>query len=104
MTVTIEELKKDAERIVERAHEGETVQITDGGKVVAEIRPSEPAATKPSAKPLQVTFQGKVIEEIQPPTDRTNLRPYGLAKGEFVVPDDFDDPLPDDILEDFGEK
>jgi hypothetical protein len=24
-------------------------------------------------------------------------RPYGLAKGEFVVPTDFDDPLPDDI-------
>ena len=30
-----------------------------------------------------------------------NARPYGLAKGEFVVPDDFDDPLPEDILRDF---
>jgi hypothetical protein len=28
-------------------------------------------------------------------------RPFGLAKGEFVVPDDFDDPLPEDILRDF---
>lgn len=26
------------------------------------------------------------------------LRPIGLAKGELVVPDDFDAPLPDDIL------
>lgn len=28
-------------------------------------------------------------------------RPMGLAKGEFVVPDDFDDPLPDEVLADF---
>jgi len=27
--------------------------------------------------------------------------PYGLAEGEFVVPDDFDAPLPEDILRDF---
>jgi hypothetical protein len=26
------------------------------------------------------------------------LRPAGLAAGEFVVPDDFDEPLPDDLL------
>ena len=29
------------------------------------------------------------------------LRPYGLCKGEFRVPDDFDAPLPDAILDDF---
>lgn len=29
------------------------------------------------------------------------LRPVGLAAGEFVVPDDFDDPLPDDLLDAF---
>jgi len=28
-------------------------------------------------------------------------RPFGLARGEFVVPDDFDDPLPDEVLVDF---
>jgi hypothetical protein len=27
------------------------------------------------------------------------LLPIGLAKGEFVVPDDFNDPLPDEILD-----
>jgi hypothetical protein len=31
-------------------------------------------------------------------------RPYGLAKGLFKVPDDFDDPLPDEILELFEGK
>lgn len=28
-------------------------------------------------------------------------RPDGLAAGLFVVPDDFDDPLPEEILRDF---
>jgi len=28
-------------------------------------------------------------------------RPFGLAAGEFVAPDDFDDPLPEEIIKDF---
>jgi hypothetical protein len=28
-------------------------------------------------------------------------RPYGLCAGEFTTPDDFDAPLPDEILEAF---
>ncbi len=28
-------------------------------------------------------------------------RPFGLCTGEFTVPDDFNDPLPEDILRDF---
>ena len=28
-------------------------------------------------------------------------RPYGLCAGEFTVPDDFDAPLPEDVLSDF---
>ena len=31
----------------------------------------------------------------------TTLRPYGLCRGEFVVPNDFDAPLPDDVIEAF---
>lgn len=31
----------------------------------------------------------------------THLRPFGLCAGEFVVPDDFDAPLPDEILKTF---
>lgn len=30
-----------------------------------------------------------------------NLRPFGLGKGDFVVPDDFDAPLSDEILASF---
>jgi uncharacterized protein (DUF433 family) len=31
-------------------------------------------------------------------------RPSGLAAGDFVVPDDFDEPLPDDLLDAFEGK
>ncbi|MBV5260325.1 DUF2281 domain-containing protein [Synechococcus moorigangaii CMS01] len=27
------------------------------------------------------------------------LRPFGLCEGEFIVPDDFDEPLPEEILQ-----
>ena len=31
----------------------------------------------------------------------SSLRPYGLSKGNFVVPEDFDEALPEDVLADF---
>ncbi|WP_342782255.1 hypothetical protein [Thiohalocapsa marina] len=33
--------------------------------------------------------------------EEKKLRPIGLCKGEFTVPDDFDAPLPEEILRDF---
>ncbi len=30
-----------------------------------------------------------------------NPRPFGLSKGDFVVPDDFDAPLPEEVLASF---
>jgi len=38
------------------------------------------------------------------PTPRTDPRPIGLAKGEFSVPDDFNEPLPDEVLRTFEGK
>ena len=32
------------------------------------------------------------------------LRPVGLCAGEFVVPDDFNEPLPDEILDLFDSQ
>lgn len=46
----------------------------------------------------------EIIAEIRPISRERALRPIGLAKGEFVVPDDFDAPLPDDVLEQFEGK
>jgi hypothetical protein len=31
-------------------------------------------------------------------------RPMGLAKGEFIVPEDFNSPLPEDVLRQFEGK
>ncbi len=33
--------------------------------------------------------------------DLQQSRPYGLCMGEFTVPEDFDAPLPDEVLQDF---
>jgi antitoxin (DNA-binding transcriptional repressor) of toxin-antitoxin stability system len=48
---------------------------------------------------------GQPIAEIKPvsPTSQ-KIRPYGLCAGEFTVPDDFDAPLPEDILNSFEAK
>ena len=36
-----------------------------------------------------------------PLEEQKELRPFGLAAGEFTVPPDFNDPLPEEILQDF---
>ena len=74
MNVPVEEMKRDPEGVLHRVLEGETLVLTDHDRPVAEIRP---------------------IDFVRKP------RPFGLAAGTFVVPDDFDDPLPEDILRDF---
>jgi hypothetical protein len=38
---------------------------------------------------------------ILPPSPLTQLRPIGLAKGQFTVPDDFNAPLPEEVLQTF---
>ena len=41
---------------------------------------------------------------ILPPTPLSQLRPSGLAKGQFTVPDDFNAPLSEDALQSFEGK
>ena len=49
-----------------------------------------------------LTRDGKPIAEVVPIVDSTKkARPAGLCKGQFVVPDDFDAPLPEEILREF---
>lgn len=74
MNVSVEEVKRDPEGVLHRVLQGETLVVTLRDRPVAEIRP---------------------IETVKRP------RPFGLAAGSFVVPDDFDDPLPEDVLRDF---
>ncbi len=74
MKATIDDVEKHPGDYLHRVLEGETVVLFRDNRAVAEIRP-----LKASVGP----------------------RPFGLAAGEFVVPDDFDDPLPDDLLDAF---
>jgi prevent-host-death family protein len=72
MEVNIHEAKTHLSRLLERVVIGEEVVIAKAGKPVAKL-----VAIKRSA--LKVKFK------------------LGSAKGEFVVPDDFNDPLPKEI-------
>jgi antitoxin (DNA-binding transcriptional repressor) of toxin-antitoxin stability system len=74
MKATIEEVENEPTEYLHRVMDGETIVVYQGKRAVAEIRPV---------------------------TETEKLRPVGLAEGEFVVPDDFDDPLPDDLLDAF---
>ncbi|MDQ7053238.1 MAG: type II toxin-antitoxin system Phd/YefM family antitoxin [candidate division KSB1 bacterium] len=76
--VELADLDKELKNIIEKITSGEKIIILKGGKPVAEIKPISEKAKK--------------------------TRPFGLCKGEFVVPDDFDEPLPELILNEFEGK
>lgn len=73
--VSIDEIKRNLPAYLQRVEAGETIIITQAGKPMAEIKP---------------IF-----------LDSVKKRPFGLCAGEFIVPDDFDAPLPEDILQEF---
>jgi prevent-host-death family protein len=72
ISVNIHEAKTHLSRLLERVAAGEEILISKGGKPMAKLTPL--------AKP------------------QTNRVP-GLDKGMIQIPDDFDAPLPDDLLE-----
>ncbi len=74
-TVQIDELEHNLSKYIDMAKTGETLSIVEQNKEIFQIVPVPQA---PKA-----------------------LRPFGLCKGQFVVPDDFDDPLPEEILRSF---
>lgn len=50
-------------------------------------------------EPTVVEANGFGLYQFRPPAPGTaTLRPYGLCSGQFTVPDDFDEPLPEDIM------
>ena len=69
--VDVCDLENDFASYMKRVEEGETFIVTRNKKPLMELR---------------------LLGLPQSP-----LHPIGLCKGEFVVPDDFDDPLPEDI-------
>jgi prevent-host-death family protein len=75
--VTVDEIQRDPLRYLQRVEAGEVLVIIRSNKPIAKLRPI--ASSK-------------------------QLRPFGLCAGEFTVPDDFDAPLPDDLLSAFEGK
>lgn len=75
ISISLQDLQRDLAALLDRVEAGERLVVSREGRPVAELRPLAPAARSP--------------------------RPLGLAAGAFSVPDDFDAPLPDDILQAF---
>ena len=73
-TVNIHQAKTHLSRLLTRVVEGEEIVIARSGKPVARLVAVE---TRPGRRVL------------------------GQDRGLFEVPDDFDDPLPDDVLASF---
>ena len=81
-TVTVRSLyqaKTGLSALVDRAARGEEIVITKHGKPLAKLGPVEQRNVVPKRKP-------------------------GDWKGKVLIADDFNDPLPDDLLYAFNEK
>jgi len=77
LNVTIDEIQRDPLKYLQQVEAGETLVIVKSDKPIAELRP--------------------IVSSQQ-------LLPFGLCAGEFTVPDDFDAPLPEDLLSAFEGK
>lgn len=74
LQVNVHEAKTHLSRLLDQAMAGEEIVIMRSGKPLVRLAPVEAAPAR---------------------------RIPGSAKGEFVVPDDFNAPLPDEILDAF---
>ncbi len=74
ITVNIHAAKTQLSRLLEQVEDGEEIVIARAGKPIARIVPL-------------VTSRPK--------------RKLGILEGQYTVADNIDDPLPDDLLEEF---
>ncbi len=77
LNVTVDEIQRDPLKYLRQVEAGETLVIIRSERPIAELRPI---------------------------ANSKQLRPLGLCAGEFTVPDDFDAPLPEDLLSAFEGK
>jgi prevent-host-death family protein len=73
-TVNVHEAKTHLSKLLKRVEGGEEIVIANAGKPVAKL--------------IRVSAAGQ-------------KRVFGSEANRFEVPEDFNDPLPDDILDDF---
>jgi antitoxin (DNA-binding transcriptional repressor) of toxin-antitoxin stability system len=74
-TISVQDVQNDFLAFLRRVEAGETFIVVRGERPLAEVRPVTTLATEP--------------------------RPFGLCAGQFTVPPDFDEPLPEDFLSEF---
>ncbi|WP_395090748.1 DUF2281 domain-containing protein [Armatimonas sp.] len=53
---------------------------------------------------LAALILSSLKQDSEPAIPSRKKRPIGLAEGQFVVPADFNDPLPDELLDAFEGK
>src|SRR4051794_30508405 len=82
MTVTIEEASTQLAQLIERAESGEEVYISRGGTSAIRLTPIPKQDNEQTERPL-------------------SPRVPGLGKGQVRIASDFDDPMPDDWLDEF---
>ncbi len=70
--ISMEEIERDSSSFLERVKAGESLIILKNGEPFAKVKPVK--------------------------SRKREKRPYGLCQGDFIVPDDFDDPLPEDMI------
>jgi prevent-host-death family protein len=74
MEINIHEAKTHFSKLLQKVASGEEVTIARAGVPVARLVPADPRESK---------------------------RPMGFAQGEVWIADDFDAPLPDELLKEF---
>lgn len=74
--VNVSEAKAQLTKLLQQAEAGEKVFISRRNEPIVELRPVTSKTERPKPQ-------------------------FGLCAGEFTLPDNFDDPLPDDVLRAF---
>jgi antitoxin (DNA-binding transcriptional repressor) of toxin-antitoxin stability system len=76
--VPLEEFQRDLKGYLERVHAGETLIVLEADQPLVEIKPVAAETPKP--------------------------RPFGLCAGEFTVPEDFNEPLSEEVISSFEDR
>lgn len=74
-TISVQDIQRDLLTFLHRVELGESFLVMKDEQPLAEVRPVG--------------------------TRTKELRPFGLCTGQFSVPSDFDQPLPDEVLKEF---
>ncbi|NEP58421.1 MAG: type II toxin-antitoxin system Phd/YefM family antitoxin [Symploca sp. SIO2G7] len=74
ISLNIDDIQQNLSGFIKLIQEGNRLIITQADQPIAEIKP------------------------ISKNRSQQEPRPIGLCEGEFIVPDDFNDPLPEEII------